>query len=144
MFDQQMVEGWAADLEALPPSDFQWHDPVLEVPAVQLPPNFKKPTTEFDDLFPYGLLNPQTASCFLPSTTTHNRIIEPMGILQLNTITGPRLMDSNAWTPHTILALNRIVNAHIQLLVQVLITNLCLRSHSSVTSLTVLVWGSLI
>eukprot|EP00210_Caulerpa_lentillifera_P001540 g1478.t1 len=116
-FDQQVVDNWPTDVEEITRGNFHLQNPETG-PMIHLPANFNKPVMEFEDLFPYGLLTDQTESYFLPSSMNNVDIDVPIEILKVNTLAGPRLVAANAWTPQTILALNKIINAHIQLLVQ--------------------------
>lgn len=89
----------------------------------------EKPLPEFDDIFPYGTphtchgrsLNLLLELC-CPRLSDRSLIPESDAqMMHVNTLNGMMAMQMDAWTPETIRVLNRIVNAHVQLLIQVIL-----------------------
>ena len=96
---------------------------------------YHEPHPDFADVFPSredlslsmavaawrcaaDMFNPERcgSSCGRRSTT----LLDPICMeMHVNTLSGVMRMHTDAWTPKMILCLNRIVNAHTQLLIQV-------------------------
>lgn len=122
-------------LQPLTDRDLLTLDPCLSIstvtaesvvaPSMSTFRKFGTPSREFLDMFPKGTL-PALTMChclleLLHQQWTCQQAVENANwdVMYINTLVGVVKMRTDAWTPEMVICLNRIVNAHAQLLAQV-------------------------